>query len=136
MAQGTHSSNRPQLIEDLDVMITSRALKPGKVKLGGRFWTLKRDFTAAQILEFHSLINNSKTVEAFTMLVGTRDGQEFADLVLAQPTELITPALRRIYQLAGLLKRLDTASDNDQTEAGAADDADAEDTGEGESSAS
>lgn len=133
MAQGTHS-NRPPLLEDLDVMITSRALKPGKIKLGGRYWTIKRDFTAEQILQFWRLVDQSKSVEAFTLLVGQRDAQDFTDIVLAAPTELMTPPLRRIYQLAGLIKRLDSAAGDADAEP--AEPAGAEDVNEGESSAS
>lgn len=126
MAQGTHrtprKNNRPPLLADLDTMIVSRALRPERIKLGGRLWTIKRDFTAEQILAFHMLTTTGKAVEAFTMLVGPKDAPDFAQLVLAAPTELMTPALRRLYRLAGLLKRDDfepaTEQDGDSNDGG------------------
>lgn len=134
---GTQNSNRPQLLEDLDVMITSRALKPGKVKLGGRFWTIKRDFTAAQVLEFWALIDQGKAIDAFAMMIGAKDAPALADIVNSAPTELLTQPLRQLYRLAGLLKRVDPAPSDDEpdSDAGGAP-ASAEDAGEGESPAS
>jgi hypothetical protein len=131
---GTHNSNRPQLLEDLDAMIVSRALRPGKVRLGGRLWTIKRDFTAAQVLEFHKHVGNGRdgAIKAFGMLVGTKDAEAFVDIALEAPTELMTQPLRQLYRLAGLLKRVDDGP----ADADATDDVDAEDAGEGESSAS
>jgi hypothetical protein len=133
MTQGTHRNSRTPLVEDLDAMITSRSLKPGKIKFGGRFWTIKRDYNAEGILEFHRLTaTEAGSREAFKTLVGEKDAHEFAELVLSAPTEIMGPVLRRIYQHAGLLKRIDTteaASEEDP-------DADAEGTGEGESLAS
>lgn len=137
MAQGTHNSNRPQLLEDLDALIVSRALKPAKVKLGGRYWTIKRDFTAAELLEFHKVVGTGRdgAIQAFGMLVGKKDATDFADIILEAPTELMGPVLRRLYQSAGLLKRIENPTEDHEA---AQDDAasGAEDAGEGESSAS
>lgn len=137
MAQGTRRNRRPQLLEDLDAMIVSRALRPEKVKLGGRLWTIKRDFTAEQILQFHALTNRGKALEAFTMLVGAKDAPEFAELVLSAPTELMTPALRRLYTLAGLLKRddFDKKPADDQDDEDGEGDQDGEDDQGGEGGA-
>jgi hypothetical protein len=132
MAQGTQRSNRPTVLEDLDAMIISRALKPGKVRLGGRYWTIKRDFTAEQVLRFWALVDQpGKSAEAYSMLVGAKDAAEFAAIISATPQELINPPLRQLFRLAGLLKRADPPT----TDADA-DDVDSEEPGEGESSAS
>lgn len=102
MTQG--ANNKPE-IEDLDVLIMSRSLKPARVKLFGRQWTIKRDFTPEQIGDFWLAVDKPDTVAAMRMLVGDKDGDELAKLVAAAPTELITMPIRRIYQIAGLLKR-------------------------------
>lgn len=119
-------NNRPQMIEDLDAMMTSRMLRPAKVKLAGREWTIKRDFTPDQILKFFGLIDKGGADEALGMVVGAKNGAVLWGLISPLPVEVVTPMLRRLYQLAGLLKR---PSDMDK-----ADDVAEED--EGESSAS
>lgn len=102
MTQGGHD------VLDLDALVVSRSLEPQTIRLGGREWTLKRDFTAAEVVKFWQLVDKSKsTAEAMSMLVGEKDGPDFAALVLALPTETGAPVLRRIYQAAGVLRRPD-----------------------------
>ena len=104
MTQGARS-NRPQMIEDLDAMMTSRMLRPAKVKLAGREWTIKRDFTPDQIIKFFGLINDGDPAAALSMVVGAKNGTVLWDLLSPLPVEVVTPLLRRLYQRAGLLKR-------------------------------
>lgn len=98
--------------EDLDAMITSRALDPKKARLFGRMWTIRRDFTAEQMAQFWAEVDKAAargglSAEAMGMLVGSKDGETFAKTVGAMPAELINPVLRRVYVMAGLLKRVD-----------------------------
>lgn len=104
MTQGARS-NRPQMIEDLDVLMTSRMLRSGKVKLVGREWTIKRDFTPDQIIKFFSLIDGGDPGAALSMVVGAKNGPVLWGILTPLPAEVITPLLRRLYQLAGILKR-------------------------------
>jgi hypothetical protein len=106
----------PTDILDLDALLTSRSLKPCKVRLGGRTWTVKRDFTAAQVVQYWSLVNTrKKDVEAFAMLVGEKDAPDFTAMIQALPVETAAPILRTIYKSAGLLKR-DSAEEKDSAE--------------------
>jgi hypothetical protein len=103
--------------EDLDALITSRALEPKKIKLFGRRWTLRRDFDAKQMAQFWALTDKTTALgkvssEAMAMLVGDKDGEAFAEQIGVMPGELMNPIIRRIYVQAGLLKR------NDDTKSG------------------
>lgn len=98
-------------IEDLDLMMTSRALDPKKIRLFGRVWTVKRDFTAEQMAQFWAEVDKATargtlSAEAMTMLVG-KGGADFAKTIGVMPAELVNPVLRRVYVMAGLLKRVD-----------------------------
>lgn len=100
MTQGGHD------VLDLDTLVVSRSLDPQTIRLGGREWTLKRDFTAEEVVKFWLLVDKAKTsTEGLSMLVGEQDGPDFAALVFALPTETGAPVLRRIYQAAGVLRR-------------------------------
>lgn len=90
---------------DLDALLVSRSLKPGKVRFGGRTWTVNRSFTGADIVKYWALANARKDVEAFTMLVGAEDAEAFASLISALPVESAAPVLRALYKTAGVLKR-------------------------------
>jgi hypothetical protein len=103
MTQG--AQNKTEEIEDLDVLVASRSLKPGKVRLFGRTWTIKRDFAPAEMAQFWVHVDSGRNAEAMKMLVGAKDGADMAQLVTAMPTELLTQPMRRIYQIAGLLRR-------------------------------
>ncbi len=92
-------------LEDLDVLIVSRSLKPKKVRFGGREWTVKRDFTAADVVQFWSLVDKDLP-GAMGLLVGS-DGPALAEIVNALPTEMAKLPLRRLYQIAGVLARPD-----------------------------
>lgn len=92
-------------IEDLDVLITSRSLKPTKVRFGGREWTVKRDFTAAEVVQFWVTIERRSSVDAFAMIVGKRDAADLSAIVESLPTEMAMVPLRRMYQIAGVLAR-------------------------------
>lgn len=106
-------------IEDLDVMVTSKSLTPKKVKLFGRTWTIKRDFTPAGIAEFWLHIDGNRSAEAMKLLVGAKDGPALSDLVSAMPTELLAPPMRRVYQIAGVLRRPNDDEEGEQGESGA-----------------
>lgn len=112
MTQGA----RTEPVEDLDVLVQSRSLKPAKVKLFGRMWTVKRDFTPAQIAEYWVHIEKGGTVDAMKMLVGAKDGADMAGLVAAIPTEMLTQPMRRLYQIAGVLKRPNDSEESEQGE--------------------
>lgn len=101
----TQGARTPEAVEDLDVLIMSRSLKPCKVKLLGRTWTVKRDFTPTEIGEYWVHIDSGRTVDGMKMLFGEKAGAEMAELVSAMPTEMLTSPMRRIYQIAGLLRR-------------------------------
>lgn len=103
MTQGTRTPNED--FEDLDALIVSKSLKPRSVRLGGRMWTLKRDFTAAEVVEFWRLADAQKNADAFSMLVGQKDGPELWRVASGLPTEMAAPLLRRMYKIAGLIKR-------------------------------
>lgn len=101
MTQGGHD------VLDLDALVVSKSLRPQAIRLGGREWTLKRDFTAEEVVAFWQLVEDGKTIQALSMLVGEADGPAFAKLALALPTETGAPILRRVYQAAGVLRRPD-----------------------------
>lgn len=103
--QGARNSNRPQMVEDLDAMMTSRMLRPAKVKLAGREWTIKRDFTPDQILTYFSTVDGGDPGKALGMVVGAKNGPVLWGLLSPLPVEVATPMLRRLLQLAGILKR-------------------------------
>lgn len=117
MTQGARTT--PEPVEDLDLLIVSRSLKPKKVKLFGRTWTVKRDFTPAQIAEYWVHIDSGRTADGMTMIVGAKDGADMANLVSAIPTEMLTPPMRRVYQIAGLLRRPNDSEESEQGESGA-----------------
>lgn len=98
-------------IEDLDALIVSRSLKPKKVRFGGREWTVKRDFTAAEVVDFWVTIEKRSSADAFAMLVGKEDAPYLASIVEALPTEMAMVPLRRIYQIAGVLTRPNDAEE-------------------------
>lgn len=108
----------PTDVLDLDSLLTSRSLKPRKTRLGGRFWTLKRDFTAQDVVQFWSLVDQNKLTEALTMLVGAKDGETFSKLLLSLPTEVGGPILRQIYRECGVLKRSPESEAEAEGEAG------------------
>jgi len=111
MTQGGHD------VLDLDALVVSKSLKPQTIRLGGREWTLKRDFTAEQVVDFWLLVDSGKTTPALSMLVGETDGPEFAKLALALPTETGAPILRRVYQAAGVLRRPDDGEHSGESSA-------------------
>jgi hypothetical protein len=115
MTQGARTTARDD-VEDLDVLITSRSLKPKRVKLFDRTWTIKRDFSPAEIAQYWVHIDKGGTVDAMKMLVGVKDGADMAGLVSAIPTEMLTQPMRRIYQIAGLIRRTDDAEESEQGE--------------------
>ncbi|MDF2968944.1 MAG: hypothetical protein K0Q93_2722 [Nocardioidaceae bacterium] len=112
MTQGGHD------VLDLDPLVVSRSLKPQTIRLGGREWTLKRDFTSEQVVDFWQMVSDGQSTKALCMLVGDTDGPAFAKLALALPTETGAPILRRIYQAAGMLKRPDDGSAEDGDKSG------------------
>lgn len=114
MTQGARTT--PEPVEDLDVLVQSRSLKPTRVKLFGRTWTVKRDFTPAQIAEYWVHVEKGGTVDAMKMLVGVKDGADMAGLVSAIPTEMLAQPMRRIYQIAGVLKRPNDSEESEQGE--------------------
>jgi hypothetical protein len=101
MTQGGHD------VLDLDALVVSRSLDPQTIRLGGREWTLKRDLTAEQVVQFWLLINRNKMRDAVALLVGEADADAFTEIALALPSETGTPVVRRIYQAAGVLRRPD-----------------------------
>lgn len=126
MTQGARANNRPIVIEDLDALLVSRSLRPAKVKLGGREWTIKRDFTAEQIIEFWRLQNSgaeNSMVDSYAMVVGADDALAFVRMMDNIPQEMSVPVVRRLLQHAGIIKR---PENGDEVEEGI----------EGESSAS
>lgn len=110
MTQGGHD------VLDLDALVVSRSLDPQTIRLAGREWTLKRDFTAEQVVQFWRLVDKKATSsEALSMLVGDQDGAALAEVMLALPMETATPIARRIYQAAGMLKRPDDAEQSGES---------------------
>lgn len=93
--------------ENLDLLLTSRSLAPIKVRMFAQDWTARRDFTAEQLVEFWGLIDSGKTEKAMCMLVGEKDGPVFTSCLAKMPAELMQAPLRKLYTLAGLLKRDD-----------------------------
>lgn len=91
-----------QDFEDLDALITSRSLDPREVRFGGRMWTVRRDFTPEEIVQFWVLIEEGKSADAFTMLAGD-DGPKLARIITSLPTEMGMRPARKLYQIAGVL---------------------------------
>lgn len=108
----------PTDVLDLDALLTSRSLKPRRVRLGGKLWSLKRDFTAQAVVEFWSLIDQGKSREALTMLVGEKDGEAFSKMILSLPVEVGGPIARQIYKECGVLKRSPESESDEGDEAG------------------
>lgn len=113
MTQGTHTAPADDDVEDLDVLITSRSLDPKRIRVFGRVWTLRRSFTAAEMADFWVRVGKAQLPEAFALLVGPDDAKAFAGLLTDFPAEVANPMLRRLYRMAGLLKRDDQESVGD-----------------------
>lgn len=99
MTQGGHD------VLDLDDDLNPIPLKPKTVRAFGREWTIRRDWTAADIVKYWVLAEDRKDAEAAVMLVGEKDGPEFAKISVSLPPEMVALKLRKICKVAGLLPR-------------------------------
>lgn len=101
MTQGGHRND----VLDLDDGLNPIPLKPKTVRVFGREWTIRRDWTAADVVQYWVLATEHKDVDAAVMLVGEKDGPEFAKISLSLPPEMVALKLRKICKIAGLLPR-------------------------------
>lgn len=105
-----------QDFEDLDVLIASRSLDPKKVKFGGRMWTVRRDFTPEEVVQFWLLTEDRKYADAYRMLVGD-EGSDLARIILSLPTEMGMMPARKLYQISGVLARGDAEDSKGESSA-------------------
>lgn len=99
MTQGGHE-NVLDLDDDAPI-----ALSPKPVRIFGREWTIRREWTAAEVVRYWILADSRKEVEAAALLVGGEDAEEFARIISALPQELMLGKLRKLLRIAGLLTR-------------------------------
>lgn len=118
MTQGTHtpkSRNNNNQIIDFDALLYKRATKPAVVKLGGREWQIRRDFTPQEVIEYWRLVaanGDESTYQALGMLFGDAEtGKAFDEVVKHVPAALNQKIYRDVLVLAGL--QFDESTDDD-----------------------
>lgn len=99
---------------DLTGLLAARALKPRKATFAGIDIEIRRDLTAAEVVEFFGLINADKERDALSMLVGDAAAADLAGKVNPLPMEHRQTVYQRIMREAGALPRLGVVHDEDE----------------------
>lgn len=98
---------------DLDELIVQRSLEPIQVRVFGRTWTVRRDYSAADVMAYWRTSDTDQTT-ALAMIVGDQDAADLNEAINALPTEMATQPLRRLLQIAGLLQRREGDDQEDE----------------------
>ncbi|MEV6897447.1 hypothetical protein [Amycolatopsis sp. NPDC051372] len=92
----------PANILDIDALLVERSTDPVVARLGGRDWTIRRDLTAEEVIDFWKL-SDTETAKSWALLLGSEtDGQELHDTLTALPAPVYVNVSRQIIRAAGL----------------------------------
>lgn len=100
MTQGAPKNTN---IIDVDALLIQRFSEPVVIKFAGRDWKLRRDLTAAELVEFWKYSSDSKNVEAWEMLLGNKeDAKALNEGLQALPMPVFVNVVQQIYRAIGL----------------------------------
>jgi hypothetical protein len=99
--QGTHNNSTNGTPLDLDAQLAEIELKPRKVRLGGKDYTIRRDLSGLQVKQYWALVEEGKDVDALAMICT-------APVMLNRalenlPHEHMKAAIREIMKAAGVV---------------------------------
>lgn len=94
---------------DLDALVYKSATKPVPIRLGGVDYTLRRDLTSEEVMQFWSYTGKGKDVAAMAILLGEdpeadepEQAKRLTGMLLSLPQPVWTKAYRQILTAAGL----------------------------------
>lgn len=119
MTQGT-----PTEAFDFDTLFAARSLAPKPAKLMGVEFTVRRDLTPEEVIEYWRLMRQSQVLDATALLVGEQDAVRLDDVLSALPAEHIRTFMDRLQRIAGVLPRttedhLEASTERDSGESSA-----------------
>jgi hypothetical protein len=89
---------------DLDSLLAAKSLEPATVGIAGIDFTVRRDFTAQEVVAYHALAAAGRNKDAFGMVVGDQ-ADELIRFASPLPVEIWQPIIQQLLRIAGILPR-------------------------------
>jgi len=99
MTQGSRTNQVINL--DTELLLGKRLARPAKVFLFGQEWTIRRDLSGAEVVEFWQKITANDGPAAMTLLIGD-EGEVFSEKLLALPLKVYQRIFSRLLEIAGI----------------------------------